>query len=269
MLEDTLIRFRTVRDLLPVLRTAWRGFKHGRFRFQQPQSAVASPAASQISPLLEYFLGHSEGQGIWKSHHYFQAYERHFARFCGLEAHVLEIGVFSGGSLEMWRRYFGPKCMVYGVDIEPRCRAYENESVRVFIGDQSDRDFWRRFKQQVPVLDVVIDDGSHIAEHQIVALEELLPHLRPSGVYLCEDIHHAFNGFVAYLCGLAQNLNVAAFESNNADDKQRSVLKASPFQSVVSSVHLYPYMAVLERTPAPVSEFVTSKRGSQWEPFLK
>jgi hypothetical protein len=54
----------------------------------------------------------------------------------------------------------------------------------VFVGDQADRSFWKRVKQEVPNLGVVIDDGGHIPEQQIVTLEEMFPHLRPGGVYL-------------------------------------------------------------------------------------
>jgi hypothetical protein len=55
------------------------------------------------------------------------------------------------------------------------------------------------------VLDIVIDDGGHKYEQQVVNLEELLPHLRPNGVYLCEDVFSAFNLFASYVGGLADN----------------------------------------------------------------
>ena len=84
----------------------------------------------------------------------------------------------------MWREYFGPKVVIYGVDIEPNCRAYENDKTKIFIGDQADRSFWREFRQKVPFLDIVIDDGGHQTEQQIVSLEELLHSLFSAGAYL-------------------------------------------------------------------------------------
>ena len=128
--------------------------------------------------LREFFDSRKQGQGIWKWNHYFDIYDRHFRRFRGQEVHVLEIGVYSGGSLEMWREYFGPKARIFGVDIEPDCRVYESDNIKIFIGDQADRLFWRDFRQQVTTLDIVIDDGGHLAEQQIVSVEELLPFLR-------------------------------------------------------------------------------------------
>ena len=74
----------------------------------------------------------------------------------------------------MWKNYFGPKCRVYGVDIEEARKECENDYTKVFVGNQGDRDFWRLLKKQVPIVDILIDDGGHISEQQIVTLEEEL-----------------------------------------------------------------------------------------------
>jgi hypothetical protein len=169
----------------------------------------------------------------------------------------------------MWKNYFGPDCQIYGVDIEPSCSSYEGAGVKVFIGDQADRKFWNRFKHEVEAVDIVIDDGGHTPEQQIVSLEELLPHLRPGGVYLCEDVHGVLNEFASYVCGLARNLNAAEHWRDNPNSSERRlVCKASKLQAAIGSVHLYPYVIVIERSNAQISEFVASKHGTQWEPFL-
>ena len=72
----------------------------------------------------------------------------------------------------MWRHYLGTACHVYGVDIEPICKSYENDYVKILIGDQADRSFWKSFREEIPPLDVVIDDGGHAVEQQIVTIEE-------------------------------------------------------------------------------------------------
>jgi hypothetical protein len=56
---------------------------------------AADPAAN---PLERYFDTHTSGPGIWKWRHYFEIYHRHFARFVSTDVHVVEIGIFSGGS---------------------------------------------------------------------------------------------------------------------------------------------------------------------------
>jgi hypothetical protein len=272
--KDNVIRFNTLLRLGPILRkhlrAMWRGDKYGRDHRNWSRHDP-SELLSGDSPnfLLKYFNEHTQGHGIWKWMHYFAIYDRHFARFRGKEVHVLEIGVYSGGSLQMWQNYFGPHSTIYGVDIEARCKVYESESVRIFIGDQADRNFWKRFKQEVPVLDIVIDDGGHTPEQQIVTLEELLPHLRPAGVYLCEDVVQVFNQFTSYMHGLAQNLNAFDLEQNIDNKERRLVCKTSPLQSVIASIHLYPFVTVVEKAAAAISEFIAPKHGTQWEPFLK
>ncbi len=164
---------------------AWREYAEWGSRVSWPSDTGAKEAVDLTNPLRMFFEAHKKGHGIWKWSHYFEIYHRHFSRFRGQEAHVLEIGIYSGGSLEMWKDYFGTACRIYGVDIEPACKAYEDNTVKVCIGNQADRSFWQRFKREAPNIDIVIDDGGHLPEQQIAAFEELLPHLRPGGVYLC------------------------------------------------------------------------------------
>jgi hypothetical protein len=246
-------------------RTLARGY-NSKFPWTPAATAAAKPHPNR---LRDFFDDRKEGPGIWKWLHYFDIYDRHFHRFRDQEVHVLEIGIYSGGSLDMWRDYFGPKAHIYGVDIEAACRAYESDKVKIFIGDQADRQFWRGFRQSVPVLDIVIDDGGHMPEQQIVSLEELLPHLRPGGVYCCEDVHGELNGFASYVHGLNHKLNQARFEQSPHDDEKRIVSACNPFQTAVNSIHLYPFMSIIERNAGPVVELRCPKRGTQWQPFLK
>jgi Methyltransferase domain len=180
----------------------------------------------------------------------------------------LEIGVYSGGSLGMWRQYFGADCLVYGVDIEPACKAYEADGIRVFIGDQAIRSFWGLIRQEVPRLDIVIDDGGHTFRQQIVTLEETLPHLHPGGVYVCEDILGSAKGTVWYLNGLVHHFYAGALVGDLADNERRLAVTASAFQASIDSVHVYPFVTVIEKRDVARREFVAPKRGSQWGPHL-
>jgi hypothetical protein len=223
-------------------------------RWSTSVPVVDAPRVTE-NPLRAYFDAHSAGRGIMKWRHYFDLYHQHFQRFVGREVHVLEVGIFSGGSLQMWQAYFGRELYLYGVDIEPACQMYADGHVRVFIGDQADRSFWHTFRRQVPRLDIVIDDGGHAHNQQIATLEELLPHLAPGGVYVCEDIHGLENGFASYVAELSTALHPLGQH-------------ASPFQRDVASVHLYPCMAVIEKRATACEKFVLDKRGTEWQPPL-
>jgi len=222
------------------------------------------PAASEGSnPLLAYFNAHKEGPGIHKWMHYFDIYQRHFQKFVGREVHVLEVGIYAGGSLSMWREYFGEKCHVYGVDIDAACMAYSNEKTKIFIGDQADRAFWANFKKGVPPLDLLIDDGGHLPEQQRITLEEMLPHIRPGGVYVCEDIHGDNNEFAAYIYGLANGLN-SAKPVEMPKDTAGLAFAVSELQKTVHSVHLYPFLAVIEKRERRLDLLIAPMHGSQW-----
>jgi SAM-dependent methyltransferase len=254
---------RRARRLLKQWGQTLPNWDHGTF------AVPPTVAAARKNPLQAFFEARTEGAGIWKWQHYFDIYDRHFTKFRGRPAHVLEIGVYSGGSLDMWRDYFGPAAQIYGVDIEPACRAYETIGTRIIIGDQADRMFWRSLRQEGLTLDVVIDDGGHKYNQQMASFEELMPCLRPGGVYLCEDVQGAGNLFASYIHKLGHELNqMRAAENNPASAGRRLACRATPIQAAIASIHLYPFVTVVERNDKPVTEFIAPKRGTVWQPFL-
>ena len=55
---------------------------------------------------------------VHKWHHYIPIYDRYFSSFRGRKVRFLEIGVSKGGSLQMWRAYFGKDAIIFGIDID-------------------------------------------------------------------------------------------------------------------------------------------------------
>ncbi|APW62075.1 class I SAM-dependent methyltransferase [Paludisphaera borealis] len=219
------------------------------------------------NPLMDYFNAHEKGPGVFKWLHYFEMYHRHLAKFVGKDVHVMEIGVYSGGSLGMWRSYFGAGARITGVDIEPVCKAYENEHTKIVIGDQGDPSFWRRILADSPPIDVLIDDGGHTPEQQMVTLEQVLPRMKPGGVFICEDVHHLYNDFSSFVSGLDDALN--AFRNTPVPPKKGDIRSvATPFQSWIHSIHHYPYAVVIEKHEKPITSFDAVRHGTEWQPFM-
>jgi hypothetical protein len=266
--------FDAVKWTLASARTMREGLRFGQHLPAETQ-VPAVARSNGINPLEEYFNAVAEGPGIWKFRHYFPIYHRHLAKFVGHEVHVVEIGIYSGGSLPMWRSYFGPGCRVYGVDIDPACATHEREGVRVFIGDQADPDFWERFVAEVPRIDVVIDDGGHELHQQITTLRCLLPRMAMGGVYICEDIFGDANLFHSFVDGLAHQLSSMRWElgpdtgTDNAPAQpdHEQVDSSAPGRAVhqqIASVHHYPLLTVIEKPEREVERFETVKRGTVW-----
>lgn len=143
------------------------------------------------SPLARLFYSH-QGRLAHKWDHYLPIYERHLARYRGTAVRLLEIGVSQGGSLQLWRKYFGPAAIIFGIDVNPRCRAVNDPGVCVRIGSQADPKFLRSVIREMGGVDIVIDDGSHFASLQRVSFETLFPLLDPNGVYIVEDLHTSY-----------------------------------------------------------------------------
>ena len=141
--------------------------------------------------LWEYFRNKT-GKTITKWTHYFPVYEKHFAQFRNKPIKVLEIGILNGGSLEMWKEYFGPDAKIVGIDINPACKEHEFPGVHVRIGDQSDPDFLQSLIDEFGEFDLVIDDGSHHVAHVKKTFEYLYPKISPTGMYFIEDTHAAY-----------------------------------------------------------------------------
>ena len=105
---------------------------------------------------------------------------------------MLEIGVFMGGSLALWRKFLGPDAVIFGIDINPSCIAFDGQFACVRIGSQDDPQFLRSIVAEMGGIDVVLDDGSHIASHQRASFDLLFPLLSDGGHYIVEDMHTAY-----------------------------------------------------------------------------
>lgn len=212
-----------------------------------------------MSDLREFFDRH-EGRLVHKWHHYFEIYERHFARFRDQPICLVEFGVSQGGSLQMWRDYFGTRATIYGVDINPNCKQFEEPGVHIVIGDQEDRVFLKQFARSLPPVDILIDDGGHTMSQQINTFEELFPAVQANGVYLVEDLHTSYwrkwgggfkrrGTFIEFSKGFIDRIN--AWHS-----QQPRKLSPDQFTKTVRSLHFYDSVLVIEKQPivAPTHE---------------
>jgi hypothetical protein len=101
----------------------------------------------------------------------------------------LEIGVLNGSSLKVWKDFF-TEAQIKAIDINSYCKKFEEDRVKISIGPQENYDFLKsEFLDKNLNFDVIIDDGSHISDHQIKSFEFLFVNcLTPGGIYVIEDV---------------------------------------------------------------------------------
>jgi len=199
---------------------------------------------------LEKYFYNNNNRLIHKWVHYFEIYERYFSRFRNKEMVLVEIGVFQGGSLQMWKDYFGNKAIIYGIDIDPRCKEFEEENIKVLIGSQSDRNFLRTVCKKIPPIDILIDDGGHTMKQQIIGFEELFGHVKSDGVYLCEDTHTSYRlkyGGGYHRKGTFVEYSKVFIDLLNAYHSTEKRHQVNDFTKTVNSIHFYDSIIVIEK----------------------
>lgn len=197
--------------------------------------------------LKQVFNDHTEKfSGKWE--HYFDVYDRHLARYIGQEFTLLEVGVSNGGSLQIWKKYFGNKVKIVGIDIDPRTM-YTEDQITTYCGNQSDPKFIQSVIQQIGQPDVVIDDGSHDQIDVLNTFGILYRHVKNNGVYVIEDLHTAYNG--QYNGGITSPFNFLTIASRFVHDVNSTWI-TEPYTRTLpdlKSVCFYDSMMVLEKEP--------------------
>ena len=189
----------------------------------------------------------------------------------------MEIGVQSGGKIPMLRDYFGPGFVYVGIDINDGCKHFDNgDWVHIEIGDSQDPTFMEYIKQKYPKIDLFLDDGGHTMDQQQFLFRELLPHVQPNGVYMCEDLSTSWSKKygsmpfrdsrdTAFLHGTMYGLVHRTIDWLNSGWIAGQVMREDPtslvnkdffgkdevmwkeFQQTVQSIHIYSQIVVYEK----------------------
>jgi len=172
---------------------------------------------------------------------YFEVYDELFSRYINKNITFVEIGVLGGGSLFMWREYFGPKARIIGVDLNPKALKWEEHGFEIFIGSQSDKNFWGKFINDIGPIDVVLDDGGHTYYQQIITTEMLLSNIKDNGMLVVEDTHTSYMSgfgpkrftFVNYTKKMMDKINLR-FEQFNTTSADKRVWSVQSFESIIA-----------------------------------
>ena len=123
---------------------------------------------------------------------YFPIYDSLLSKFRNKKIIFVEIGVFSGGSLFMWRHFFGKKAKIIGIDLNPDIKRFKKYGFDIIIGDQSSKEFWKKFFKRYGKVDVILDDGGHTNYQQIITVNSCVPNIKDGGILITEDVHTSY-----------------------------------------------------------------------------
>jgi 23S rRNA U2552 (ribose-2'-O)-methylase RlmE/FtsJ len=178
-------------------------------------------------------------------------YQQYFGPCRHLVQHVLELGVWQGASLRVWRDYF-PSATIWGVDINPEAAIANVPRLHTVIGSQAHLGTLNRVASG-QVLDIVIDDGSHVVEHMLESLRLLWPRVRPGGFYVIEDTHTTYHDLTQWKdVWPGQHLNASDTRFSNSRDEFMQVIAEQirdmdQLRGNCAFVHFWPRTLVMQK----------------------
>lgn len=158
---------------------------------------VSSIDDDNSKSFISIFKNH-RGHSSIKWSNYIYTYDEEFSSLRrkfderGLGIKLLELGVQNGGSLHIWRKYFGPSASITGVDINPKVCKFlgpnliQDHNIQTYCFDITDES---KVEEHLPgMFDIIVDDASHRSKDVIVSFLTLFRKLNPGGVYVIEDL---------------------------------------------------------------------------------
>jgi hypothetical protein len=122
-------------------------------------------------------------------HGYERFYDYFLLPYKNKHINFFEIGVDKGRSLKMWNDFF-TNAKIYGMDIDYH---YKHEKGEIFKGDQSNINDLTKIMDIVKKVNIILDDGSHVPEHQLLTFNFLFKNfLEMDGLYIIEDIETSY-----------------------------------------------------------------------------
>ena len=232
--------------------------KPGKFYLM---SSLIDTKKIKYSNDLERFYFYGKHKFINKALHYLELYNKYFNKLRGENIVVLEIGVQSGGSLQMWKDYFGDSAQIVGVDIDSECLKHIEDRIAIEIGSQQDEAFLDSIGQKWGGFDIIIDDGGHTMQQEMKSFQHLWKYLRDGGVYSCEDLS---TNYLERFSGAYKGDTFVEFSKNRIDDVNYlhisdSRYNVSAFAGEISAIHYHEEIMFIEKQKIKEAFFLRLK----------
>ena len=175
---------------------------------------------------------------------YFDVYDNIFSKYIGKKITFIEIGVLGGGSLFMWRDFFGPDARIIGIDLNPGAKRWEEDGFEIFIGSQADNKFWENTFDTIGAVDIVLDDGGHTYEQQIITFNNCLTHINDGGMIVVEDTHTSY--LSKFGPRIYSFINFAHHQVNKIHDRSFVLSKNKLRENTINSIRFFQSIVVFD-----------------------
>jgi len=153
-------------------------------------SMVSEPKLTELGKI--YGTDKADQTHTFNNLSYLDVYEKYFQEYRNENISILEIGVRSGDSLRTWKSYF-KHGEIYGIDIDPSSKEFEEKRIKIEIGSQDNISFLQTCFGEETKFDIIVDDGSHVNNLTIKSFEHLFNNrLKSGGIYIIEDLRASY-----------------------------------------------------------------------------
>jgi hypothetical protein len=128
---------------------------------------------------------------------------------------MMEIGVYNGGSIKLWKDYFHNESEIYASDISYFSHLDGTYSI---IGDMYSDEQVSKFSNDY--FDLIIDDGPHSFESFVLVMQKYFSKIKKDGVLIIEDVINS--AWVKPLYELSYSLGYSKCEVIDMTGKQKT-----------------------------------------------
>jgi ubiquinone/menaquinone biosynthesis C-methylase UbiE len=186
-------------------------------------------------------------------------YDQYMSKYRNEPIKILEIGIGSGPSLNIWYEYF-PNATIYAIDVDNHSQK-NNDRVTTYICDQSNRNNLEELMKTIGEVDLIIDDGSHVIDHQQISLGFLFRYLKSGGQYWIEDLHTSdksvWHGKTLYGYDMSFDDGESTVEVLESYDETKNFL--SPFLTKEENDYLTQNISELKMFTLPITHWGINK----------
>ena len=169
-------------------------------------------------------LGYSQENEAFR-HSYTPIYSTLLSPFRDKEMNFVELGIFLGFSMQFWREYFS-KAHLYCYDFAWNFIELGNNlrlpNTEVGLMDVNNPETITAALARIPGgLDILIDDSTHVFEHQINIVRATLPFLKSGGIIIIEDVFRKIpeQQYCEFLKDVAEEFSFWGFFDTDHDNK--------------------------------------------------